>query len=468
MGKITTITTEWGTAYTEETIEREVDGVGITIDDFVAYLKMHNYIYMPSGDFWPAASVNAVLPRMPVLDAQGRPERKNGKPVTMSATTWLDQNRRAAHGTWCPGQPQLIADRMVIDGGWVEREDVMTFNFYRRPRIKPIDGHKAGRWVAHVGRVFDAPGDAEHIIRWLAHHVQRPEVKVNHALVLGGLQGIGKDTILEPVKHAVGPWNFHEVQPTQLLGKFNDFLKSVILRVNEARDHGDSEHRANRFDFYEHTKTYTTAPPDVLRINEKNEKAYYAFNTMGFLITTNHKTDGIYLPADDRRHYVAWSDRRKEDFPTEYWDDLWGWYERGGGFENVAAYLDELDISEFNPKAPPKKTAAFWEIVDIGQAPEDGELADVIDALKNPDALTIADLVSEAKGDTLGWLMERKKGRAIQHRLERCGYVSARNPASLQGLWIIKGVRQQIYVKASLLPTERQKAAIELFEERNK
>ena len=43
---------------------------------------------------------------------------------------------------------------------------------------------------------------------WLAHRVQRPEDKINHALVLGGAMGIGKDTIIEPVKHAIGPWNF--------------------------------------------------------------------------------------------------------------------------------------------------------------------------------------------------------------------------------------------------------------------
>ena len=32
-------------------------------------------------------------------------------------------------------------------------------------------------------------------------------IKVNHALVLGGEPGIGKDTLIEPVKGAVGPWN---------------------------------------------------------------------------------------------------------------------------------------------------------------------------------------------------------------------------------------------------------------------
>jgi hypothetical protein len=37
--------------------------------------------------------------------------------------------------------------------------------------------------------------------------------KINHALILGGNQGVGKDTLLEPVKRAVGAWNFLEVSP---------------------------------------------------------------------------------------------------------------------------------------------------------------------------------------------------------------------------------------------------------------
>ena len=87
--------------------------------------------------------------------------------------------------------------------------------------------------------------DDEHIVMWLAHRGQHPRRKINHALVLGGSQGIGKDTALEPAKYAVGPWNFTEVSPQHLLGRFNGFLKSVILRVNEARDLGE----VNRFSF---------------------------------------------------------------------------------------------------------------------------------------------------------------------------------------------------------------------------
>jgi hypothetical protein len=67
---------------------------------------------------------------------------------------------------------------------------------------------------------------------------------------LGDNQGVGKDTLLEPVKRAIGPWNFSEVSPQQVLGRFNGFLKSVILRVSEARDLGN----VDRFQFYDHMK----------------------------------------------------------------------------------------------------------------------------------------------------------------------------------------------------------------------
>ena len=33
------------------------------------------------------------------------------------------------------------------------------------------------------------------------------------------------------------------------------------------------------------------------------------FNLCGVVITTNNKTNGLFLTADDRRHYVTWSER---------------------------------------------------------------------------------------------------------------------------------------------------------------
>jgi Family of unknown function (DUF5906) len=436
-------------------------GTGVTIEDFRAYMPGHTYLFLPCNEMWPGSSINARLPRMPVLTKSGQPKKANGKIVTMSASLWLDQNRPVEQMTWAPGLPKIIPNRLVVDGGWIERDGVTCFNLYRPPRIKLGDAAKAGPWIEHVRKVFDAPGDAEHIIHYLAHRVQRPAEKINHALVLGGPQGIGKDTILEPVKHAVGPWNFHEVAPANLLGRFNCFVKSVILRVNEARDLGDAE-RVNRFSFYDHTKIYTAAPPDVLRVDEKHLREYYVFNCMGFILTTNHKTDGIYLPADDRRHCVAWSSHTKEEFAPGYWNEIWGWYQKDDGYQHVAAYLSDLDISSFDPKAPPPKTAAFWDIVSASSAPEDAELADVLDTLKNPDAVTLPQLIAAASGGAAEWLMDPRQRRTIPHRLERCGYVAVRNPNAKDGVWKLRGIRQRIYAKASLPLQEQIVAAVEL------
>jgi hypothetical protein len=426
-------------------VKTEKQSEGICLEDFRAYMPMHNYIHIPSREVWPASSVNA---KVTAIDAEGKPMRANA---------WLDVNRSVEQMTWIPGEPMLIKDRIVSEGGWIEHSGVTCFNLYRAPSQKRYQSSgDAIEWLAHVAKVY--PADTDHIIKWLAHRVQRPQEKINHALVLGGLQGIGKDTILQPVKYAIGPWNFAEISPTHLLGRFNGFVKSVILRINEARDLGELD----RFKFYDHLKAYTAAPPDVLRCDEKHLREYSVFNVCGVVITTNHKSDGIYLPADDRRHYVAWSDLSKEDFKPDYWIKLYRWYENGG-YGHVAAYLRSIDLSDFDPKAPPPKTNAFWAIVDAGQAPEDGELADSIERLGNPDAFTLHQIIAYAEADFASWLKDRKNNRQIPHRIESAGYESVRNPGTSDGRWKVSGKNQVIYAKRSMCIRDRITAARSLL-----
>jgi len=435
----------------------------VTLDDFLAYMPSHTYIFRPTRDMWPAKSVNARIAPIPITDASGQPVTdEDGKRKKMSASAWLDRHQPVEQMTWSPGMPELIRGRLIADGGWFEHSGVTTFNLYRPPQRLAGDPAAAGMWISHVRRVFG--NDGVHVIRWLAHRVQRPHEKINHALVLGGNQGIGKDTMLEPIKHAIGSWNFAEVSPQNVLGNFNGFLKSAILRVSEARDLGD----VDRFKFYDHSKTLTAAPPDVLRVNEKNLREHYVPNVTGVIITTNHKTDGIFLPADDRRHFVAWSDLTKEDFPDSYWNAMWQWYQ-AGGIEHVAAYLACLDLALFDPKAPPPKTEAFHAIVDAHHAPEDAELADVLDTLAKeisgsdekewPDALTIPAIIRAADGGFLAWITDRKNRRAIPHRMEQCGYVPVRNTSRQDGRWIIGGNRQVVYARSDLSIRDRFVAA---------
>jgi Family of unknown function (DUF5906) len=413
--------------------DKDFDGVAsLSLDDFVAYMPSHQYIFKRTRDFWPAASVNSRIP--PVVE-----DKKS-----TSATGWLDANAPVEQATWAPGLPMIIKGKIVSDGGWIEDSSCSVFNLYRPPLLVPKPGN-VDLWVDHIHFIY--PDEASHIIAWLAHRVQCPHEKINHALVLIGSQGIGKDTLLEPVKQAVGPWNFAEVNPIQVLGRFNAFVKSVILRVSEVRDSGEFD----RYSLYEHMKALIAAPPDVLRVDEKHLHEYSVVNVTGVVITTNDRTNGLYLPAEDRRHYVAASSRKPADFDADYWNRLYQWYDLGGN-EAVAAYLSDLDISWFDPKAPPPKTQAFWEIVDTSRAPEDAELADALDALEHPPATTLVAITSRVTSSEFAeWLGDRKNSRRIPHRMQSCGYIPIRNPdAASDGLWKLGGRRQVIYVKNSL------------------
>jgi hypothetical protein len=159
--------------------------------------------------------------------------------------------------------------------------------------------------------------------------------------------------------------------------------------------------------------------------------------------------------------------RLREQFPFDYWDTLYSWYEVEG-LRNIAAYLMQFDLSGFNAKAPPPATAAFHEIVDANRPLEDAELADTLDELANSacgaTAVTITMLAGAATSAFSAWLLDRKNRRLIPYRLENVGYTQVRNNAAQDGLWKIRRKRQVIYARSNLSRADREKAARQIVE----
>ncbi|MGK9198934.1 primase-helicase family protein [Sinorhizobium meliloti] len=414
----------------------------LATDDFWCHMPSHKYIYLGNGDLWPATSVNDRVP--PVFVGYD----KYGQPIYVSASNWIAKNQPVEAMTWHPGQPRLIVDKLMAGGGLIDKPGNTLFNLYEPPT--PLAGHasKAEPWRRHVERIY--PDDWEHIVCWLAQRVQHPGTKLNHALVLGGAPGIGKDSLLHPLKAAVGSQNFLEVSPVQLTGRFNAFLKSVILRVSEARDMGD----LNRFQFYDHCKILIAAPPEVLLIDEKNRQEYLVVNVTGIVFTTNNKETGLYLPPDDRRHYVAWSPLTQDSFDADYFPILFDWYESGGN-GHVAALLRQWPLDGFDPKAPPKKTPAFWQIVESSASAEDSAVADLFDKITNdgekepPAILTLDILAQHAMNHDFqslaDWLRDPKNRRIVPGKLEKIDYARVLNDSARDKLWKINGKRQVVY-----------------------
>jgi hypothetical protein len=429
---------------TPKTAKSPVPGQSITVDDFYAYLPDHQYIYRPTRELWKSEGVNGCLPPVTIAGNAITPAR------------WLDQNRGVEQITWAPGEPEVIEGKLIREGGFIERPGAKGYNLYRPPTIVSGNARAAGPWLDHLHRLY--PNEADELALWFAQRVQDPGCKINHAIVLAGNQGVGKDTILEPVKRAVGPWNWSEIGPAMLMGRFNGWARSVIVRVSEVRDLGD----VDRFAFYEHIKIYAAAPPDVLRLDEKNLREYTVPNVLGLVLTTNYGITGMYLPPDDRRHFVASSSIERSEFDPEYFPRIYRWFE-AGGFGHVAAYLREMDLSKFNPKAPPRQTPAHRAIVMANTAPEEGELADLIEVLGNPDVVSVQMMRESAENrrlyDLVSLLDDPKRRRVIPHRMGDAGYDPVPNPDRKDGLWWISGRRGAIYARRALPIRARIEAA---------
>jgi hypothetical protein len=190
----------------------------------------------------------------------------------------------------------------------------------------------------------------------------------------------------------------------------------------------------------------------VLEVNEKYIKQYFVPNVANVILTTNYRNDAVYLPADDRRHYVAWSNIPENGLSIEKRNALWHYYKRGG-FADITAYLQQYDLSKFDPYAAPRKTDAFWSIVDTHRPKESAALADLLEQIGNPDAITteqLKDVAGRLNARLSMWLDDPKNGRATSYRLEDCGYTPERNSKSKSGLWKIHGQNRTVYVKKDL------------------
>ena len=74
---------------------------------------------------------------------------------------------------------------------------------------------------------------------------------------------------------------------------------------------------------------------------------------------------------------------------------------------------------------------------------------DALDALDNPDAITIDWLITAASADLGAFLLDRKNRKAVAHRIMEAGYEMVRNDVAADGLWRIKGTRKSSMPRAS-------------------
>jgi hypothetical protein len=293
----------------------------------------------------------------------------------VEAATSYDENRAAMRGrmlqgiTYAPGRAVLCEHVGQVFG-----------NKWRNARPDCVGGDP-GPWLAHVERLISDPAERQHLLDAMAFKVQNPGVKINHALLIGGVPGAGKDSMIAPLLYAIGgenKTNCTSVEAAELQQVWGYFLENEVIIFNELRQSEAIDRRAleNRL------KPILAAPPELLTVQRKGQHPISVVNQSLVIGMTNYR-DAIAIPSEDRRWWVTWTDAprmREEDSLA-----LWAYF-KAGGLQAGAAYLRQRDVSRFNPSATPPWT----------------------------DAKTI--MVGSARTGAESWLVERIEKKALEFR----------------------------------------------------
>ena len=196
------------------------------------------------------------------------------------------------------------------------------------------------------------------LLDWLAFALQFPGVKCNWQVLIKSVEGTGKDTLVAPLRWAMGLHNFKEVETKDLLSNFNSYLMGcpsmLVIEELDAAHKGECRTRL---------KPLAASPPHMLSVNIKHEQPVEVSNTCAVLVFTN-ESHPFSLAHDDRRWLFLEANNIKKG--AAFFNHLWAWY-YAGGMEAVAGWLMARDLSAFDPNHLPLTTQLKSNVQELSR-----------------------------------------------------------------------------------------------------
>jgi len=291
----------------------------------------------------------------------------HGKRPKIEAGTCYDENRQKKGARILKGVTYAAGESILCS-----RDGIVYGNRWRDARPVAVAGN-IKPWLDHVERMVPDEKERAHVFDVMAFKLQKPHIKINHAVLHGGNPGSGKDTMWAPFFWSIGGKalrNVSLVRNEEITSQWGYALETEVLVVNELRQSEARDRRA-----LENTmKPLIAAPPEFLSVQRKGLAPYDLVNRLQIIAFSNERV-AINLPSDDRRWFVIWSDApRMNDADGA---KIWAWLEAGGK-SAVAAWLHARDVSAFAPGATPMLTEAKAIMVEAGMSGAESFLVDLM------------------------------------------------------------------------------------------
>jgi hypothetical protein len=338
----------------------------------------------------------------------------------VEASVCFDENREQMGAqvltgvTYAPGDGLLLArDGEVFGNRWINGRPQLDLSV-------PVDNKDIQRWLDHCEWLIPDPDELNHCLDVMAYKVQNPAKKINHAILHGSDEGSGKDTMWAPFIWALSGPNHRNrsiVDNKGLQSAWGYDIEVELMVINELQESEASQRRA----LANQLKPIIAAPPETLTINRKGLHPYQMVNRVLVLAFTNFAIP-ISLPSQDRRWFCVWSSVGR--MPKAESDAMHGWYQ-SGGFEAIATWMHQRDVSAFAPHQAPAETDYKRSMIENSMSATESALVALIRARKGEFARGVVGSPFQAYGDLLkGQLPDTAKfhANALLHALKEAGW----------------------------------------------
>jgi hypothetical protein len=167
--------------------------------------------------------------------------------------------------------------------------------------------------------------------------------------------------------------NFIAIDHEALQSSNNGYCVNKQLVLGEEITGGNSRSHADRL------KNMITR--EEIYVNIKYQPQYTINDLCNWLLTSNH-VDALFLESRDRRAVVH--DIKSEPRPFEFYERIDKWRANGGPAHVFEYLLNEIDLTDYNPKKPAPTTQAKEEMIALSKSDIDIAVQVIHE---NPDAI---------------------------------------------------------------------------------
>lgn len=237
----------------------------------------------------------------------------------------------------------------------IERDGLRYLNTYTPSSVMPVPGD-AYRFIDFMEYLFPDVAEREHIVKVLAYTARHPGHKIGHALMIRSSQhGVGKSMLIDIWCRLIGEKNVRKTTSKEINSEYQGYVPQKLLIVCEEFSLGTGRNA------YNDLKDLITGTSSL--VNEKHLRQREWTNHAIFVFLTNLETPILIEDKDRRFHFSNAAETKRS---PEYFTEFVAWWKANLGV--IRAYLDGVDLSAFNPHAPPPMTEAKARLIESSKS----------------------------------------------------------------------------------------------------